>query len=129
MAHPDGELARRAYEAFGKGDMQTMDELLADDVRWYVSGDSAVSGTYEGKQAVFGFFQQLGEGSGGTFSLDIHDIVANDNHTVALVKAHGEREGRQIDDNAIHVMHVEDGKVASFWAFAWDQQAQKEFWG
>lgn len=72
--------------------------------------------------------RRAAERSGGTFSLDIHDIVANDDHTVALVKTRGERDGRQLEDNAVHVLHIDDGKVASFWSFVWDQQAQQEFW-
>lgn len=129
MAHPDAELARRAYEAFAQGDMQTMDGLMADDIQWHIPGDNVVSGSYDGKQQVFGFFQQLAERSGGTFALDVHDIVANDDHTVALVKAQGEHDGRQIDDNAVHVIHFEGARIASFWSFSWDQRAVDEFWG
>jgi ketosteroid isomerase-like protein len=129
MAHPDEDLARRAYEAFAQGDMQTMDSMIADDVQWHVGGHSVISGHYDGKQAVFGFFQQLAERSGGSFSLEVHDIVANDRHTVALVKARGEHDGRQIDDDGVHVLHIEDGRMTSFWSFAWDEDAQAAFWG
>lgn len=70
----------------------------------------------------------MSERSGGTFSLDIHDIVANDDHTVVLVKAHGERDGLRLDDNNVHVIHYEDGQVASLWAFVWDHEANTAFW-
>jgi ketosteroid isomerase-like protein len=129
MAHPNEELARRAYKAFANGDVATLDSLIADDVQWHVSGDSAVSGVYDGKQATFGFFAQLSEDSGGTFALDIHDIMANDDHTVVLARSHGERDGKRFDDNDVHVMHIEDGRVVSFWSFIWDQQASAAFWG
>jgi ketosteroid isomerase-like protein len=129
MAHPNEEIARRAYEAFANGDMTTLDSLIADDVQWHVSGTSAISGVYDGKQATFGLFAQLSERSGGTFSLDVHDIVADDDHTVALLRIHGEREGKRLDDNDVHVMHVEDGRLVSFWSFNWDQQASAAFWG
>lgn len=128
MAHPDEDLARQAYKAFAEGDMATLDSLMADDVQWHVAGDSVISGDYDGKQAVFEFFRQLSDRSGGTFSLDIHDIVANDNHTVALVKSRGERDGRRLEDNNVQVMHIENGRVVSFWSFQWDQQAATAFW-
>lgn len=129
MAHPNEQLARRAYEAFANGDMATLDRLIADDVQWHVSGNSTISGVYDGKQATFGFFAQLSERSGGTFSLDIHDIVANDDHTVVLVKTQGERDGQRLDDNDVHVLHIEDERIVSFWSFNWDQQASTAFWG
>jgi len=129
MAHPHEELARRAYEAFANGDMATLDSLIVDDVQWHVSGNSAISGSYDGKQATFGFFAQLSELSGGTFALDIHDIVANDDHTVVLVKTRGERNGQQLDDLDVHVIHVEDEQLVSFWSFNWDQQTSEAFWG
>lgn len=128
MAHPDEDLARQAYKAFAEGDMATLDSLMADDVQWHVAGDSVISGDYDGKQEVFEFFRQLSDRSGGTFSLDIHDIVANDNHTVALVKSRGERDGRRLEDNNVQVMHIENGRVVSFWSFQWDQQAATAFW-
>jgi len=48
---------------------------------------------------------------------------------VALLRIHGEREGKRLDDNDVHVMHVEDGRLVSFWSFNWDQQASAAFWG
>lgn len=126
--HPHADLAERAYTAFGAGDMQTLDELIADDANWHVAGTSAISGTYEGKQAVFGVFQQLAEQTDGTFALDVHDIIADDRHTVVLLTMHAERHGRRIDDDGVHVMHITDGAVTSFWSYSWDQEAQTAFW-
>ena len=128
MAHPHEDLARRAYEAFAQGDMQTMGELLADDAQWHVTGTGPLDGTYDGKEATFGLFRELGERSGGTFSLDLHGIVANDDHTVAIIRASGSRGGKQIDDNGVHVMHIEDDRITSFWSLTSDQAAQAEFW-
>lgn len=129
MTHPNEDLARRAYEAFADRDMATLDKLIADDVEYHVSGHSALSGVYDGKQATFEFFGRVGELSGGSFSVDIHDIVANDDHTVALVTARGERDGRRLDENLVQVMHLEDGQLVALWSFSWDQQASAAFWG
>lgn len=129
MTHPNERLTRDAYDAFRARDLEKMDRLLADDVTWNVGGDTAISGTYEGKQAVMGFLRRLGEETGGTFRLDVHDVLANDDHAVALVHARAERGGDTLDDNVVHVMHVDDGRVTSFWSYPWDQAAGREFWG
>lgn len=128
MAHANAELLQRAYDAFRAGDMQTLGDMMADDVVWHVSGTSAISGTYKGKEDTFAYFQRLGERSGGSFSFDVHDIVANDDHTVGLIAVHAERDGKQFDDQAVMVFHIDDGRVTSQWTYSYDQQASAEFW-
>ena len=36
--HPNVELARRGYDAFAKGDLATLTELIADDATWHALG-------------------------------------------------------------------------------------------
>ncbi len=45
--------------AMGSGDMETMSNLMADDMVWQNEGDSNVPwiGPWEGKEAIFGFLQ------------------------------------------------------------------------
>jgi ketosteroid isomerase-like protein len=127
MAHPNEDLVRRGYAAFGTGDIATLSELFADDVVWHVGGHSPI-GDYMGKEAVLGFFAQLAERAGGTFRLDIHDVLANDEHVVALVKATAEREGKSLNDNGAQVFHVQGAKVSESWFHSGDQYAGDEFW-
>lgn len=129
MAHPNEELARRGYEAFGKGDMDTLNELFADDIVWHVPGRNALAGDYRGKDEVIGLFGKTAEISGGTFKLEIHDLLANDEHVVALVRATGQREGSSLDDNAVQVLHVKDGKVTESWFHPGDLYANDGFFG
>jgi ketosteroid isomerase-like protein len=127
MAHPNEDRMRKGYEAFMAGDMTALDQLLTDDVVWHVPGRHSLAGDYEGKQAVFGFFAKNMEMTGGTFRLELHDILANDEHGVALVVATGEREGNRLEDRQVHVLHVREGKVAEFWAHPGDAYAVDEF--
>jgi ketosteroid isomerase-like protein len=53
------EVAKRGYAAFTAGDATAAMEILADDIEWISPGDSAVSGTIHGKQAVAGQWGQL----------------------------------------------------------------------
>ena len=82
--HPNVELTRRGYDAFATGDLAALSELLADDVTWHVRGVGPLSGDYHGRDEVFAFFGRLAEETAGTFRLDVHDVLANDEHTVAL---------------------------------------------
>jgi len=129
MAHPNEALVRRGYEAFATGDMATLNELFADDIVWHVPGRSQLAGDFRGKEEVFGNFQKVAELTGGTFKLDIHAILADDEHAVVLTRAMGEREGKTLDDNTIQVFHIKDGKVTEQWLHPGDAYASDDFWG
>ena len=126
--HPNLELLRRGYAAYSSGDMDTINELFADDVVWHVAGRNPLAGDYNGKEQVFGFFAKLQEMSEGTSKLDVHDLLADDEHGVALVAESATRGGRSLESNATHVLHLRDGKVTEFWDARPDQYAADEFW-
>lgn len=129
MAHPNEDLLRRGYEAFATGDMNTVLALFDSDISWHVGGSNQTSGDYRGHQEVLGFFGKLMELSGGSFHLDVHDIVANDAHGVALVTTHGERDGQAMAVREANIRHLADGKATEFWTFAEDQAAVDKFFG
>src|ERR671930_2216500 len=101
MSHPNEDLIRKGYAAFLSGDMATLSDLFADDVVWHAPGRNPLAGTYRGKEEVFASFQKVVEMTGGTFKLDIHAILADDEHAVVLTRATGEREGKSLDDKSV----------------------------
>ena len=126
--HPNLEAARTGYAAFAAGDMGTLGPMLADDVVWHVGGDNPLSGDYTGREEVLGFFGRLMQKTGGTFKNEIHDMVANDEHGIAIVEASARRNGKWIDDRAVHVFHMADGQITEFWNIATDQNAWDDFY-
>jgi ketosteroid isomerase-like protein len=129
MAHPNEELARKGYASFEKGDLDTLrNEVFAPGIQWHIPGRSSIAGDYSGIDEVFGFFGKIAQESGGTFRLEIHDVIGSDTHAVGLVTATGVRNGKSIDDKTVHVFHIENGKVVEFWGHAQDQYAVDEFW-
>jgi len=127
-AQENAELVRRGYEAFSKGDMDTIAKIFSPDIRWYVSGNSQISGTYNGQEEAFAFFGRLMELSDGTFSVSIHDLLASDDHVVVLASESATRNGKNLVSDDAHVWHVADGKAVEFWGIAKDQAAVEEFW-
>ena len=129
MAHPNEDLVREAYAAFGRGDMDALrDKFFTQDVRYHVTDRSPLAGDYEGVDQVLQFFARIFEMSGGTFSFELHDVLANDEHAVALVTVRGERAGKQLNDIMVQISHLRDGKAYEVWNQATDQYAQDEFW-
>ena len=128
--HVNLENLRRAYAAFGAGDMAALRELLADDTVWHILGHNQLSGDYKGKDAVFGFFGKLMELSGGTFRLEVHDTLADGEHSIGLVTERAEKDGKKWESRAVHVIHTDsDGRNKEFWAFQEDQAATDAYWG
>ncbi|MDQ4036973.1 MAG: nuclear transport factor 2 family protein [Actinomycetota bacterium] len=68
------------YNAFAKGDVETVMGQLTDDIEYHISGRSLESGSYSGKDEVLGFFGKLMQLSEGTFRLEVENILANDEH-------------------------------------------------
>jgi ketosteroid isomerase-like protein len=128
MAHPNEDVLRRGYEAFSTGDMATLSELFSDDVVWHAPGHNLLSGDFRGKEEVFASFQKVAELTGGSFKIDIHAVLADDEHAIALTRVTGEREGRTLDDNTVQVFHVRDGKVTEQWLYSGDLEAADAFW-
>ena len=126
--HPNLVSTRQGYQAFADGDLARVSELLDDHVVWHVGGNNTLTGDYEGKEAVLSFFGRLMQETGGSFKNDIHDMLANDEHGVALVTQTATRGGTSIEGPVVQVFHMRDGKMTEFWTFARDQSAIDEFW-
>ena len=127
MGHPNEDLLRQGYDAFGRGDMEWLDEHFADDIVWHVPGHNPFSGDHRGKEAVFALFAKQMELTEGSLRLEIHDVLANDEHGVGLATATATRGGKSLRDRQAHVFHVRDGKVTEFWNHPGDQSSVDDF--
>jgi len=126
--HPNAALLRKGYEAFARGDIAALTDMFAEDMVWHVPGNNLISGEHKGRDAVFAVFAKTMELTGGTFKIDLHDIVANDEHTVSLTRAAASRQGKQLDLRGADIYHIRNGKVTEWWSFVEDQRLDDEFW-
>jgi uncharacterized protein len=117
--HPNARIVREGFQAFERGDVEWMDRHLSDDVIWHVGGNSKWSGAYEGKQKVLEFFARQTQALGTPPPLDIHDVLGNDDHVVALGTARATAPGGQSAEwKYVQVFHVKDGKATEVWGMA-----------
>ncbi len=128
MAHPNEELLRKGYAAFGAGDLATVMAIFDEDIVWHEPGLGQLAGDRKGHQQVTELFGRVFELSGGTFKNEIHDILANDEHGVVLVRTTAVRDGKPFDATGCHVWHLHDGKATEFWNLTVDRYAADEFW-
>jgi hypothetical protein len=126
--HPNEELLRKGYDAFGRGDMRTIQSLFAEDIVWHFPGRGPLAGDYKGVGEVMAWLGRSVELTGGTLRLEIHDILANDEHGVALTRATAERGGKRLADDGVSVFHIREGKAVEVWTHLGDLYASDDFW-
>lgn len=123
--HPDAARYRTLIASFNAGDMSALADSLADDVEWHFIGATE---PLRGRDAVAASMAEIGEGV--TIQADLHDVVANDDHLIALITATATKaDGSTLVYRTAEINHVSDGKVTSRWAFADDTQAVRDFFG
>ena len=119
--HPNGALLRRLLDAFAAGDVDAMEASFEDDMTWHAPGTNRFSGQFRGRAAAMQRLGQMRE-AGISTRFDIHDVIANDEHAVALVHLHLEvADGRRYDQPQVQVAHVRGGKIVEFWTMNQDQ--------
>src|SRR5256885_11773907 len=87
------ERVRRAFDAFGRGDLQTVGDSFTEDAVWHGRGSTKFGKDYKGKRATLANIMEYAQ----TFQdikQEVHDILASDNHVAALVTATVTRNGR-----------------------------------
>jgi ketosteroid isomerase-like protein len=127
--HPNAEIFRRGYTAFQSGDLETVRSLFTPDIVWTLAGHNHFSGAHHGADDVIKLFMAQFQETDGTLRVDVHDILANDEHAVVLASVSAERAGKKLNDRYTHVAHVKDGKVSESWIVGENQDAVDEFWG
>lgn len=126
--HPNVDVIRRGYEAFSAGDMNALAEVMDENVIWHVPGNNPHSGDYKGRDETFAYYAKLGEASEGTLKVEVHDILANDEHAVGMHRDTAQRGGKSLDTNEILIFHIRDGKIVEGWESYIDMAAVDEFW-
>ena len=63
--HPHAALVRKGFEAFSRGDMDTLRELIAKDATHHVPGNHPLSGDFKGQDAIMDMYRRLGEETAG----------------------------------------------------------------
>jgi uncharacterized protein len=127
MAHPNEEIARSATEALSKRDMDTFFSLQADDIVLHFPGRGPMAGDYRGRDGMATLFQKQMEMLEAPPEIEIHDVLASDDHAVVLNRVRTTRGGRTMDQQQVVVMHIEGGKITETWLQFSDQQALDEF--
>jgi ketosteroid isomerase-like protein len=126
--HPNEALVREFYAARAAGDLERVRSTLHPDVRWHDPYPPPHGGDLVGAETVFAdIFNAAGALTGGSTRLWLHDVLASDEHAVALVNWSSEYRGRRIESREVAVFHVYGGRIAEVWFYPEDRDAAAAF--
>jgi uncharacterized protein (TIGR02246 family) len=119
--HANATVVRTALDAFMARDQDGLRAAFADDVVWHVPGMNRFAGRFDGIEAVMERLGRMAD-AGLAIAFDVHDVVANDEHAVALVHLHvTTATGQRYDQQQVQVWHMREGRCHEYWAMNQDQ--------
>ena len=126
--HPNATLLSQVYADFVEGRFEAMLESCADAITFQLAGKSALAGKYTKANFVSEFVMKLNELSGGTFKLEVHDILASDLHAAVLATEKLTRNGKTIELRAVHVWRFDHGRPIAWYEYPRDLYAFDAAW-
>ena len=120
-------VVRRGYEAFAKGDIETLKALFSPNATWHAVETGILPGNYQGVQAILEFFGQLAHETQGSLRVEPQTIAASGDHVFALHRSTGSRKGKTIDAKSVLVFKLDKGVVTEVAEFPGDYPAAAQF--
>ena len=115
------ELVRRYFETVHRNPAETF-ALYSPEVVLHYSGGHRLSGDHRGPAKVTELFTRSRQAFGGSQRLVVHDVLAGDDHAVALLSASAVLAGREVTWNRVVVFHAAGGLITEQWILDGDQQ-------
>lgn len=121
-------LLEAGFAAFGSGDLVAVEALFDPAAVWHAQRLGKLGGDHRGWPAVLKFFADSMELTQGTFRIDVREILANDTGAAAVVRSTARRGDQALDDQQIHLFHLDGDRVSEVWQFVGDGEAAEAFW-
>jgi uncharacterized protein len=129
-SHPNAEGVRRVFAAFNGGDARALFDVIAEDAVWRIGGTAlAVARTYRGRDDIFELFRLTRRLTDGTYRSTLLWTLADDDNAVAVYRATGRRDGRELDIDQALLITVRGGRWTEIVAVPTEPAAFDAFWG
>ncbi|MEY9965911.1 ketosteroid isomerase-like protein [Streptacidiphilus sp. MAP12-16] len=127
--HPHAALIRRGYEAFSRGDMDTLRGMMTADCTQHVPGNHPLSGDFKGVDAVLDYYRTLATETNGTLRVDLRRLfIDGRGHVMSVHQLTAERAGKKLDLAGGIVFRIVGEKITDLDECMEDVSAADEFW-
>jgi ketosteroid isomerase-like protein len=120
MKHSNALLLEKIYSEFSKCNWPAVLAACPDQITFQVPGKSKLAGKFTKVNFAQEYGVKLQELSGGTFQLEVHDILASDRHATVLVTGRVTRNGKTVELRAVHVWRIENGTPVAWYEYPRD---------
>ena len=116
MRAQDLEALKRGYEAWNRGEVEGVFDLVHPEIEWSPGDDSPEAGSFKGREGFVSFVGSWAE-SFDEFRLEPQDMTVEGDHVVVVVRQSGRGRGSgiELDIGTVHVWELRDG-LAVAWA-------------
>src|SRR5438445_8698236 len=102
-------LVRKGFEAFNKGDVATLKQVLSTDCVQHMSGSNRFSGDHKGIDNLLEMYGEIGTLTNGTFQAVLGDVYATDHGVTAPLPSTATLAGRSLEQRNSMVFTIVDG--------------------
>jgi uncharacterized protein len=104
------DTARSAYEAFGRGDLEALKEMLSEDGTWLTSDELPLGGETHGRDAIIGNFAQI-PNYWSSFSVEPEEFIDAGDWVVVRGTQRAANDGDSFEAPFAHLMKFEGGEI------------------
>lgn len=101
---------RRYCDAWLRGDVAALLACYHDEITLYWHGRGPLAGAHRGKAAALAALAEQSKRARRT-PLAVRDVLASDDHAIALTCERFERDGRAVELERVLVYQIRDGKL------------------
>jgi len=105
------DTAQSAYEAFARGDLEALKEMMTEDTTWLTSDELPLGGETRGRDAVLGNFAQI-PNYWTSFSVEPEEFIDAGEWVVVRGTQRAGNEGGSFESPFAHLLRFADGKIA-----------------
>lgn len=124
QSSPALTVVQNFFTAYGKGDLKSLRQYVADDIEWHIPGRHPLAGTKRGIEEFINFFSQLDEAG---FKAEVMILAANDRYVIDAHRGWSTGATDNIDLNWILLHQIKNGKIQRVQNFSGDLYASDRF--
>jgi uncharacterized protein len=104
------DTARSAYDAFGRGDLASLQDSFAEDGVWVTSDELPLGGEVRGRDQILANFAQI-PNYWSSFSVEPEEFIDAGDYVVVRGTQRAGNEQGSFEAPFLHLMKFADGKV------------------
>jgi ketosteroid isomerase-like protein len=105
------DTARSAYEAFGRGDLEALKEMFAEDGTWLTSDELPLGGETQGRDAILGNFAQI-PNYWSSFTVEPEEFIDAGDWVVVRGTQRAATDSGSFEAPFAHLIKFEGDKIA-----------------